>query len=52
MGLFYTVDVDQGAEPLAGDDAIQAKWVGINELNRENVAGDHIEIIEMIRDVA
>lgn len=52
VGLFYTVDADQGAEPLAGDDAIQAKWVGINELNRGNVAGDHIEIIEMIRDVA
>lgn len=52
VGLFYTVDADQVAEPLAGDDATQAKWVGINELNRENVAGDHIEIIEMIRDVA
>ena len=50
VGLFYTVDVDMETDPLAGDDAVHSEWVRIEDLNRKNVAGDHIEIIERIRN--
>ena len=52
VGLFYTVDVDTEMDPLAGDDAVHSEWVRIEDLNGNNVAGDHIEIIERIRNPA
>ena len=49
VGLFYRVDVDTGTIPVAGDDAVDSSWVRLSVLNSGNVAGDHIDIIEMIR---
>ena len=51
IGLFYIVDVDPEYEPVAGDDAIDAAWIDIESISSENIAGDHIEIIEMIKDM-
>jgi 8-oxo-dGTP diphosphatase len=51
IGLFYIVDVDSEYEPVAGDDAMDAAWINMESINSENIAGDHIEIIEMIKDM-
>ncbi len=51
IGLFYIVDVDPEYEPIAGDDAMDAAWINLESINSENIAGDHIEIIEMIKDM-
>ena len=50
VGLFYLVEVDSESEPVGGDDAIDAQWVPINQLTPENVAGDHSEVIELLRE--
>ena len=50
IGLFYLVEVDYDSEPVGGDDAIDAQWVPIHKLEQENVAGDHSEIIELLRE--
>ena len=50
VGLFYLVEVDSESEPVGGDDAFDAQWVPINQLTPENVAGDHSEVIELLRE--
>ena len=50
VALFYLVDVDPEAEPRGGDDAAEAAWVPISGLTAEQMAGDHIDIIEMLRE--
>ena len=50
VGLFYLVEVDSDSEPVGGDDAIDAQWVPIHQLEQENVAGDHSEVIELLRE--
>ena len=50
IGLFYLVEVDSDSEPVGGDDAIDAQWVPIHQLEQENVAGDHSEVIELLRE--
>ena len=37
IGLFYLVEVDSDSEPVGGDDAIDAQWVPIHQLEQENV---------------
>ena len=51
IGLFYIVDVDPEYEPVAGDDAIDAAWVNIDSISSDDIAGDHIEIIELLDDM-
>ncbi len=50
IALFYLVDVDPGAIPRGGDDAADAAWVPIAGLTANQVAGSHIQIIEMLRE--
>jgi len=50
VALFYLVDVDPEAEPRGGDDAAEAAWVPLDGLTAEQMAGDHIDIIEMLRE--
>ena len=50
VGLFYLVEVDSNSEPVGGDDAVDAQWVPIHQLEQENVAGDHSEVIELLRE--
>ena len=50
VGLFYLVEVDSNSEPVGGDDAVDAQWVPINQLTQQNVAGDHSEVIELLRE--
>ena len=50
IGLFYLVEVDPNSKPVGGDDAVDAKWVDIKQLNQHNVAGDHSEVIEILRE--
>ena len=49
IALFYQVEVDSGAVPQSGDDAIDAAWVNIAEISADQVAGSHFRIIEQIR---
>jgi len=49
VGLFYLVDADLEAEPRGADDAVAAAWVPIVELNAENVAADHLRVVELLR---
>ena len=48
IALFYLVDVDPEAMPRGGDDAADAAWVPIAGLTANQVAGSHIQIIEML----
>ena len=50
IALFYLVDVDPEAMPRGGDDAADATWVPIAGLTANQVAGSHIQIIEMLRE--
>ena len=50
IALFYLVDVDPEAMPRGGDDAADAAWVPIAGLTANQVAGSHIQIIEMLRE--
>ena len=50
IALFYLVDVDPEAMPRGGDDAADAAWVPIVGLTANQVAGSHIQIIEMLRE--
>ncbi|MBT3601329.1 MAG: NUDIX hydrolase [Euryarchaeota archaeon] len=50
IGLFYLVEVDSDSEPVGGDDAVDAKWVNINKLTEQNVAGDHSKVIDILRE--
>ena len=48
--IFYKVSVNPDAVPFAGDDAMHAEWVSIEELHADQMAGDHIRIIERLRE--
>jgi len=50
VALFYLVDVEPEAEPRGGDDAAEAAWIPLDGLTAEQMAGDHIDIIEMLRE--
>ena len=50
IGLFYLVEVDPDSEPVGADDAVDAQWVGINQLTEQNVAGDHSKVIDILRE--
>mgnify|MGYP003315715979 FL=1 len=50
IGLFYLVEVNPDSKPVGGDDAVDAMWININQLNKQNVAGDHSTIIEILRE--
>ena len=50
VALFYLVDVDPEDEPRGRDDAAEAAWVSIGGLTAEQMAGDHIESIEMLSE--
>ena len=50
VALFYLVDVNPEAEPRGGDDAVEAVWAPLDGLTAEQMAGDHIDIIEMLRE--
>ncbi len=50
VGLFYLVDVDPSAKPIGDDDAVSAAWVPIEQLNAENVAADHVKIVNMFKE--
>ncbi len=46
--VFYSVSVDSDAVPIAGDDAADAAWIAIDDIEAEGVAGDHHEIIRTL----
>ena len=50
VGLFYLVDADSSAKPIGDDDAVSAAWVPIEQLNAENVAADHVKIVNMFKE--
>ncbi len=50
IALFYLVEVDSSSVPVAGDDASHAEWRSLEEVTDEEVAGDHMRIIEMLRE--
>ena len=50
IALFYLVDVDPEAVPRGGDDAAEAAWVPLAELTSKEMSGDHIRIVEMLRE--
>jgi len=49
VALLVTVD-DNMCKPIAGDDAVDAKWVHINEARNMNLAFHHNKIIEEIEN--
>ena len=50
IGLFYLVEVNPDSTPVGGDDAVDAMWINIKQLNQQNVAGDHSKVIEILRE--
>ena len=50
IALFYRVEVDPDSVPTAGDDASEAYWVPLDQVTEEEIAGDHILIINMLRE--
>jgi hypothetical protein len=44
------VKVNPDSVPRAGDDASDAKWIDISRLKAEDVAGDHISVIDELRE--
>ena len=50
IALFYLVDVEPEAVPRGGDDAAEAAWVPLAGLTAEDMSGDHIRIVEMLRE--
>ena len=50
VSIFYRVSVDPNSEPTAGDDAATAEWQDIAQINDEEIAGDHLDVIELLRD--
>ena len=49
ISIFYLVEVSENSVPEAGDDAAEAKWVTLQDLKAEQVAGDHFDVIEQLR---
>lgn len=50
VSVFYKVTVREDSVLIAGDDATNAEWVTIGELQTDDVAGDHIRVIEMLSE--
>ena len=50
IALFYRVEVDPNSVPTAGDDASEAHWIPLDQVTEEEIAGDHIHIINMLRE--
>tara|TARA_B100000902_G_scaffold555_1_gene690 strand:+ start:9614 stop:10066 length:453 start_codon:yes stop_codon:yes gene_type:complete len=50
VGLFYQVEANQYDIPIGADDAVSAAWVPVSHLSSENVAADHIKIVNMFRE--
>ena len=50
IALFYRVQVDPDSVPTAGDDASEAYWIPLNQVTERDIAGDHILIINMLRE--
>lgn len=50
VSIFYLVSVNPDSVPEAGDDASEAKWIDISALKAEDVAGDHISVIDKLRE--
>jgi len=50
IGLFYLVEADHEAEPQGADDAVSAAWVPISDLSVENVAADHLSVVDLMRE--
>ena len=50
IALFYLVDVDPESIPTAGDDASEAYWVPLDAVTENEIAGDHIFIIDKLRE--
>jgi len=49
VSIFYRVEVDENSgEPLAGDDAAEAEWVKLSQVDLENMGADHAEIIKLL----
>ena len=42
--------LDPDSVPTAGDDASEAHWVPLDQVTEEEIAGDHILIINMLRE--
>ena len=50
IALFYLVDVDPESIPTAGDDASESYWVPLDAVTENEIAGDHIFIIDKLRE--
>jgi len=49
VSIFYRVKVDRNSgEPLAGDDAAEAEWVKLSQVDLEKMGADHAEIIQLL----
>ena len=48
VSVFYIVNVEGSSDPVAGDDAAEAEWILIENLERGDMAGDHIEVLSLI----
>lgn len=49
VSIFYQVEVDgNSGEPLAGDDAAEAEWVKLSQVDLEKMGADHAEIIQLL----
>jgi 8-oxo-dGTP diphosphatase len=49
VSIFYRVEVDANSgEPLAGDDAAEAEWVKLSQVDLKNMGADHAEIIQLL----
>ncbi|HHZ74653.1 MAG TPA: NUDIX hydrolase [Candidatus Poseidoniales archaeon] len=49
VSIFYRVEVDRNSgEPLAGDDAAEAEWVKLSQVDLEKMGADHAEIIQLL----
>ena len=49
VSIFYRVEVDDKSEsPIAGDDAAEAEWVKLSQIDLENMGADHAEIIQLL----
>tara|TARA_Y100001970_G_scaffold121994_1_gene151243 strand:+ start:10646 stop:11098 length:453 start_codon:yes stop_codon:yes gene_type:complete len=50
VGLFYQVDANLDDVPVGADDAVSATWIPVEHLSSENVAADHIKIVNMFKE--
>jgi len=50
VSIFYRVSVDPNSEPIAGDDAAAAEWKYLTQIKDSEIAADHLDVIELLRD--